>query len=189
MAVPASRYSHRTLTSRISPTQLPQSMITSEHVVPNRTGLGRSILRTGTTPPGLSMRLTTVKKLRLIAVWCLSLYLAHMYVKMGWIKFDPNGFWTPAFERWGYPVWLRWLVGGIEVTGGLLLLMPWVASYAASALGLVMVGAWVTRMRDARFVDVAWITVYFVALVWIAFEWWPFRLYRGGRAEPGRSAA
>ena len=160
-----------------------------EHVVPNGTRFARSIHRTQTTPPGLRMRLTTVKKLRLIAAWCLGLYLAHMYVRMGWIKFDPNGFWTPAFERWGYPVWLRWLVGGIEVAGGLLLLMPWVASYAASTLGLVMVGAWVTRMRDARFVDVAWITVYGVALVWIAFEWWPFRLYRGGRVEAGRSAA
>src|SRR6266853_1119949 len=160
-----------------------------EHVVPNGTRFARSIHRTRTTPPGLRMRLTTVKKLRLIAAWCLGLYLAHMYVRMGWIKFDPNGFWTPAFERWGYPVWLRWLVGGIEVAGGLLLLMPWVASYAASALGLVMVGAWVTRMRDARFVDVAWITLYCVALVWIAFEWWPFRLYRGGRVEAGRSAA
>ncbi len=62
-----------------------------EHVVPNGTGLARSI-RTGTTRPGLRMRLTTVKKVRLIAAWCLGLYLAHMYVTMGWIKFDPNGF-------------------------------------------------------------------------------------------------
>jgi uncharacterized membrane protein YphA (DoxX/SURF4 family) len=93
------------------------------------------------------------------------------------------GFWTPAFERWGYPVWLRWLVGGIEVAGGLLLLVPWVASYAAAALGVVMVGAWVTRMRDARLVDVAWITGYFVALLWIAFEWWPFRQPRTGRGD------
>lgn len=145
------------------------------HVVPNRP----------TPPPGLSMPLTRLKKLRLLAVWCLGIYLALMYVPMGWIKFDPNGFWTPAFEQWGYPVWLRWLVGSIEVAGGVLLLIPWVASYAASALGLVMTGAWVTRMRDARFVDVAWITVYFVALMWIAFEWWPFRLHRGRRGESG----
>ena len=91
--------------------------------------------------------------------------------------------------RWGYPVWLRWVVGGIEVAGGFLLLVPWVASYAASAFGLVMAGAWIARVRDARFVDLAWITVYFVALLWIAFEWWPFRLPRGRRGKSKESAA
>lgn len=133
------------------------------------------------------MPLTNVKKLRLLAAWALGLYLAQMYVRMGWIKFDPAGFWTAAFERWGYPVWLRWVVGGIEVGGGLLLLLPWVASYAALALGLVMAGAWMTRVLDARFVDVAWITVYFVALLWIAVEWWPFRWPRRyrGRTQDG----
>jgi putative oxidoreductase len=135
------------------------------------------------------MPLTRSKQLRLVAAWCLALYLARMYVGMGWIKFDPNGFWTAAFESWGYPVWLRWLVGGVEVTGGILLLVPWVASYAAVALGLVMAGAWMTRVRDARFVDVAWITAYFVALVWIAFEWWQFRRPRLELGGWGRRAA
>ena len=35
----------------------------------------------------------------------------------------PGWFWTGAFERWGYPVGLRWLVGVIEVAGGILLLL------------------------------------------------------------------
>lgn len=121
------------------------------------------------------VQLTKWKKLRLLGAWCVALYLARMYVSMGWVKFDPQGFWTPAFEHWGYPVWLRLLVGGIEVVGGVLLLVPWVASYAALALGLVMAGAWMTRVRDARLVDVAWITAYLLALTWIALEWWQFR--------------
>jgi len=37
-----------------------------------------------------------------------------MYVRNGWMKFDPQGFWTAPFERWGYPVWLRLAVGMIE---------------------------------------------------------------------------
>jgi len=37
------------------------------------------------------------------------------------------------------------------------------------------VGAWVTRMGDGRFVDVAWISLYLAGLLWIAFEWWPYR--------------
>lgn len=129
------------------------------------------------------MSLTTSKRFRLVVAWCLGLYLALIYVQMGRIKFDPNGFWTAAFESWGYPVWLRWLVGGIEVGCGALLLIPWVASYAAVGLSIVMAGAWVTRTRDGQYVDVAWLTGYLCALVWIAFEWWSFRrprLKRGG---------
>jgi len=38
-----------------------------------------------------------------------------------------------------------------------------------------MVGALVTRMGDARYVDVAWITAHLAGLVWISVEWWPFR--------------
>jgi uncharacterized membrane protein YphA (DoxX/SURF4 family) len=98
-----------------------------------------------------------------------------MYVEMGWIKFDPNGFWTAAFERWGYPVWLRWVVGVIEVGGGLALLIPWIASFGAIGVAVIMMGAWVTRLRDHRLVDVAWISLYLVALLWIAYEWWPLR--------------
>lgn len=134
------------------------------------------------------MPFSTAKRLRLVVAWCLGLYLARMYVQMGWIKFDPNGFWTAAFAQWGYPVWLRWVVGGIEVLGGVLILVPWVASYAALALGLVMAGAWTTRTRDGRYVDVAWITAYLLALTWIAFEWWPMRWpRRANRAEESLS--
>lgn len=119
------------------------------------------------------------KRARLVLVWIVALYLAQMYVHMGWVKFDPEGFWTAAFERWGYPVWLRLAVGVIEVAGGIAILLPWTATYGASALALVMAGAWVTRFGDDRMVDVAWITAYLVALLWIAFEWrkkrWPQR--------------
>ena len=121
------------------------------------------------------MVLSTAKRIRLVAAWCLGVYFAWMYVKMGWVKFDDAGFWTAAFRRWGYPVWLRELVGVVEVVGGALLLVPWVASYAAVAVGVVMVGALVTRLGDARYVDVAWIAAYLAGLTWISFEWWPFR--------------
>lgn len=119
--------------------------------------------------------MTLSKRLRLMAAWGLGVYLAQMFVPMGWVKFDSDGFWTAAFERWGYPIWMRWLVGAIEVAGGILLLVPWVASYAALAVGVVMLGALVTRLGDARYVDVAWISGYLAGLLWIAFEWWSYR--------------
>lgn len=111
---------------------------------------------------------------RLSAV-ALGLYLGWMYVHQGWIKFDPNGFWTAAFQRWGYPPALRWLVGAVEVAGGVSLIVPPVASYGAASLVIVMLGAAVTRARGNHWVDVAWIVAYTVGLLWIAATWWGLR--------------
>ncbi len=73
------------------------------------------------------------KRARRVLAWLVGLYLAQMFVKMGWVKFDPQGFWTAAFERWGYPVSLRLVVGVIEVAGGILI--PWTASWGGLSLG------------------------------------------------------
>ena len=124
------------------------------------------------------------KRIRLTAAWLVGLYLAFMYVRMGWIKFDPEGFFSPAFERWGYPDWLRIVVGAVETAGGLAILIPWVASWGGLALAGVMVGAWVTRLNDGNLVDVAWITAYLLALIWIAWEWWGWRRPRNLRRKP-----
>ena len=133
--------------------------------------------------------LSVAQRARLVAAWIAGAYLAWMYVEMGWVKFDPEGFWTPAFERWGYPTWLRLLVGFIETAGGVMLVIPWLASYGATGLALVMIGAWITRLNDGRLVDVGWLTIYLTVLAWIAFEWWGWRrpllllgLRRGARA-------
>ena len=125
--------------------------------------------------------MTGWKKARLLIAWLLGLYLARVYITMGWIKFDPHGFWTAAFERWGYPAWLRLAVGGIEVVGSAMLSVPWTATVGALAVAGVMVGAWITRYFDGRYVDVAWISCYLVALLWIAYEWREFRFWKRGQ--------
>lgn len=121
-----------------------------------------------------------IRRTRWLGAWLLGLYLARMYVEMGWVKFDPDGFWTAAFEAWGYPSWLRVSVGAIEVIGGILLVVPWLASYGGIAVSAVMVGAWGTRAHDGRWVDVAWLSAYILGLVWITYEWWGVRLFRRG---------
>lgn len=122
--------------------------------------------------------MTRWKRLRLLAAWCLGLYLAVLYIRMGWIKLDPQGFWTAAFARWGYPPWLRVAVGFVEVAGGAMLVLPWTATLGGAAVAGVMAGAWITRYLDGRFVDVAWISAYFLGLLWIAYEWRDFRFWR-----------
>jgi uncharacterized membrane protein YphA (DoxX/SURF4 family) len=111
-----------------------------------------------------------VTLVRRVGAWALSLYLGWMYVHQGWIKLDPAGFWTAAFERWGYPGWLRVLVGVIEVIGGVCLVVPWLSTYGAVGLLLVMLGAWITLASGTHWVDVAWPTACMAGLVWIGAE-------------------
>ena len=103
------------------------------------------------------------------------LYLARIFIRNGWAKFDPEGFWAAPFERWGYPVWFRLLVGVIETAGGVLILIPWTATYAGVAVAAVMAGAFYTRFGSGFPEDLMWIALYAIALLWIAFEWRSFR--------------
>jgi uncharacterized membrane protein YphA (DoxX/SURF4 family) len=115
------------------------------------------------------------KRIRRGLAILVGLYMGWMYVRNGWMKFDPQGFWTAPFERWGYPVWLRLAVGVIETAGGLMIVVPWVATYGSICLIVVMIGAWFTRLGSGYPEDVIWITIYILGLAWIAFEWWGMR--------------
>ncbi len=114
--------------------------------------------------------------------------MALVFVSQGLMKFDPEGFWTPSFERWGYPVWFRYLIGVLETAGGTMLLVPWVASYGAGALLAVMVGAFITRLRDGQVGDVITIVIYASLLSWFAYEWydrrWPRKAKSAGEVTP-----
>jgi putative oxidoreductase len=117
-------------------------------------------------------------RVRYVAAWLVGLYLAQLYLRMGWGKFGGDGYWTAAFSAWGYPAWFRVLVGVIEVSAGIALLLPPLASYAALALAVVMMGAWSTLAHDLRWHDMAVVTVYGIMLGWIASVWWRVRFRR-----------
>ncbi len=101
------------------------------------------------------------------------LYLAYLFLIQGWKKFDPEGFWAPAFNRWGYPVWFMFLIGFLEVAGALLLLIPKTAFYAGIALATVMIGAFTTRaINGSTPDDLIWIAIFGIAagsIAWIRF--------------------
>ncbi len=55
-------------------------------------------------------------------------------------KFQGDG-WMGMFEGWGYPAWFALVIGGTELGGAVLLLVPRLASYSAAVLIGVMLGA------------------------------------------------
>jgi len=80
-----------------------------------------------------------------VLLWIIAAVIAYDFLLQGWRKFDPNGWWAPAFKKWGYPTWFMVLIGVIEVAGGLLLLVPKVRHFGAALLIVIMIGALVTR--------------------------------------------
>src|SRR4029077_10694634 len=78
-----------------------------------------------------------------VTVWALQAFACLGFVFIGIAKFRP-GFWIAGFARWGYSDSFRMLIGILEIAGGVLLTFPLTASYAATLLGSIMVGATVT---------------------------------------------
>ena len=130
----------------------------------------------------------TSPKWRRVTAYVLGLLVGLIFISQGLMKFDPEGFWTTSFERWGYPAWFRYLIGVLETAGGAMLLVPRLASYGASALFVVMVGAFITRLRDGQVGDVVAIVIYAILLSWFAYEWydrrWPGKSKPIGETTP-----
>ena len=91
---------------------------------------------------------------REVLLWALSLMLVRVFTRAGLDKFDDGSGWARAFAVWGYPVWFRMLVGGIELSAALLLLWPRTAAYGAILIIVIMLGGMGTHIlvehRPAR---------------------------------------
>jgi len=70
-----------------------------------------------------------------------SLLLALIFLASGLAKLASLEFELVAFERWGYPIWFMYLIGAVEVIGGLGLLIQRFSAAAAAALAVMMIGA------------------------------------------------
>ncbi|MDX1395767.1 MAG: DoxX family protein [Gemmatimonadota bacterium] len=125
--------------------------------------------------------------IRLGVALLVGVYLIGIYFSNGVDKFDPSGFWAEPFRRWGYPVWLRLLVGVLESAGSAMLVIPWLATWGGLATAVAMAGALYTRLPSGYWTDVAWITLWLALSLWIAWEWrewrWPQREVAGDTAR------
>ncbi len=72
--------------------------------------------------------------------------LGILYVLAGSAKFHPGSPWPEMFRGWGYPAGSHVIVGALEVAGGILLLVPRTARYAAYLLATIMTGAAATHI-------------------------------------------
>jgi putative oxidoreductase len=74
-------------------------------------------------------------------LWLATLALAAVFFWTGARKVLGLGGWVAGFTRWGYPAWFRVLIGVVEVSSAVLLLVPRLATLGALGIAVTMVGA------------------------------------------------
>ena len=68
--------------------------------------------------------------------------MAFVFVSSGIEKFSgPGGEWVKIFARIGWGDWFLYLTGGMEIAGGILLMIPFTSTLGAALLVACMVGA------------------------------------------------
>lgn len=93
--------------------------------------------------------MTEKSKGKAVALWVLSGLLAALFLTAGGSKLAGAENHVQHFAHWGWPDWLRLVVGAVEVTSAVLLLIPRVAFFGGCALVVVMAGATYTHLFRA----------------------------------------
>ena len=104
------------------------------------------------------------------AGWALLLAAAVFFVQNGIQKLTGTEPMVQLFAALGYPGWVRYGVGVVEIVGGACLLVPRLKSWAAAALGGLMAGAAASELRAGHSFEVLipmqWL-VFFRLVVWL----------------------
>jgi putative oxidoreductase len=87
------------------------------------------------------------------AVWTCAIFLAVAFVFVGMSKLEgPSAMrWTERFVNWGYPANAQYVIGVLEILGGVGVLIPKWRRAAAGTLLALMIGALGTHAVKAEF--------------------------------------
>ena len=88
-----------------------------------------------------------------VAIWACATLLGVAFVLVGILKLaGPSAIrWNERFLHWGYPASTRYVVGVLEVLGGVGVLIPKSRRVAAAILIALMIGALLTHVVNAEF--------------------------------------
>ena len=96
--------------------------------------------------------------------------LAAIFICTGLAKLWGAQLVGAQFAAWHYPFGLMYVVGGIEIVGGCLLMMPSARAIGAVLLAVIMIGAGVTHFFAQQWMLIAIPTLIFALLVWIGLR-------------------
>lgn len=81
-----------------------------------------------------------------IGIWTLSSVLAVLFLAAGGLKLHGGPKQVDNFAHWGYALWFLYVIGAVEIVGGIGLLIPRLAGFAVLLLGTTMIGASLTHL-------------------------------------------
>lgn len=81
-----------------------------------------------------------------VTLWILQILTAAMFLFTGGLKLAGSAEVVAVFDTIGLGQWFRYVTGGVEVTGAILLLIPKVSAIGAALLAATMVGAIPTHL-------------------------------------------
>ncbi|MEE9207338.1 MAG: DoxX family protein [Gemmatimonadota bacterium] len=123
-----------------------------------------------------------IKKVLGLAIWIPTVFETLAMVGIGLAKFTNWAQWSGWFEGWGYGAWFAAVIGIAEILGGLALLVPRLAAYAASGLLIVMLGALYTTTTKPNELGWTGAAIHIALLAVILASRWPLR-WRPKRAN------
>src|SRR5262245_61971778 len=94
-------------------------------------------------PTQICLEGTRMVGLRKVAVWAVVILLAVAFIAVGVSKLEGTSAtrWAERFGHWGYPTNASYVVGVLEILGGIGVLIPRWRRAAALTLGVLMIGA------------------------------------------------
>ena len=95
----------------------------------------------------------TVTRLPRAAVWACAMFLAAVFLYVGIKKLEGSSAmrWAEMFAHWGYPSGTHYVIGVLEMLGGIGVLIPRWRRAAAATLVAIMIGAVGTHALHAEF--------------------------------------
>ena len=110
----------------------------------------------------------TASRAKTISSWVLVILLAAAYLLAAIGKLTGSA--TQMFDGWGYAPWFATLIGVLELSGAIGLLIPKLTRFAILGLSVIMIGASYTHIANGEAAQVL------RPLIFLAFLWTVWRL-------------
>ncbi|NKB33490.1 MAG: DoxX family membrane protein [Pseudomonadales bacterium] len=88
----------------------------------------------------------TKNSLEKVGKWAIAILLGLSFIAAGWPKIMPSESMIRRFENWGYSAEFTTLIGILELTAGILVLLPKLAAYGSGMIFILMIGAIYTHL-------------------------------------------